>query len=242
VWGLWPTIGRSLVCFIISTYVAVLAGQVFMALFPTNLTQDIDIEKALAFDPTTLTGPVWSFFIIVRAFIGVVILAMMLPPRCTSFFAYFGPILPERRLVFKYAAIIMLLIGAQNVLSALLGGRIVLTREIEAFRAGGYVAAYWVALVIAAPLYEELLFRGFLFKGIAQSRLGGWAAILITAGAWTALHAQYSGFQLGGILIHGLYYGWVRLKTGSTGLSVLLHALGNAIVIIEAAIVVQLSG
>src|SRR5688572_27214526 len=30
---------------------------------------------------------------------------------------------------------------------------------------------FWLATIIAAPIYEEICFRGFLFKGLAASRL-----------------------------------------------------------------------
>ena len=35
-----------------------------------------------------------------------------------------------------------------------------------------YTTLLWFALVIAAPVFEEVLFRGFLFEGLRRTRLG----------------------------------------------------------------------
>jgi len=42
----------------------------------------------------------------------------------------------------------------------------------------------WIALIIAAPLFEEAFFRGFLFKGFESSFMGPIGAVLVTAGLW----------------------------------------------------------
>ena len=226
VWGLWDTIVRSLVCLILSTYVAYVFSQLFMLVFTAALVENIDIMNAVGFDPNAASGPTRVFFTLVRAAVGIVLLCMMLPPRSTGATEYFGPILPKLRLGLKYTAIMVLLLGAPRLLRVFQGMPLVSDSAINAYRGAGSPVAYCAAIVIAGPLYEELLFRGFLFKGIARSRLGGWAA----------LHTQYTGYQIVFVLILGLYYGWVRWKTDSTGLAVLLHAMTNAVVFGEAAI------
>jgi membrane protease YdiL (CAAX protease family) len=40
----------------------------------------------------------------------------------------------------------------------------------------------WIAIVIAAPLFEETLFRGFLLKGFAASFMGPIGAVIVTSG------------------------------------------------------------
>src|SRR5262245_12725996 len=46
----------------------------------------------------------------------------------------------------------------------------------------------WVALLIAGPLFEEVFFRGFMFKGLQSSFLGPIGATIITASIWAAIH------------------------------------------------------
>jgi membrane protease YdiL (CAAX protease family) len=82
--------------------------------------------------------------------------------------------------------------------------------------------------VVAAPLGEELLIRGFLFRGWAASRLGPTGAIVLTALVWTFLHTQYDWLVLSQIFCIGLLYGWVRRRGGSTTATMILHAGQNA--------------
>ena len=54
----------------------------------------------------------------------------------------------------------------------------------------GYLPAMVMALVVLAPVTEELLVRGFLLRGWAASRLGPTGAILLTS-ALDGCHTQY---------------------------------------------------
>jgi hypothetical protein len=94
----------------------------------------------------------------------------------------------------------------------------------------------WLALVVAAPLFEEICFRGFIFKGLAASRLRWQGATLITAILWTAIHVQYDWYGLATIFIFGLVLGTVRAMTNSTLLTMFLHSLINLLATIETAI------
>jgi membrane protease YdiL (CAAX protease family) len=83
-----------------------------------------------------------------------------------------------------------------------------------------------LAFVIAAPFSEEILFRGFLFPGLAKS-LGPIAAVALTSILWASLHVQYQWFFIGEIVALGLLLGTIRWLTGSTLLTFLLHATVN---------------
>ncbi len=89
-----------------------------------------------------------------------------------------------------------------------------------------------LAVVVAAPIVEEILLRGFLYRGLADSpRLGPGMAIGTTALVGAALHGV--GLDLYGIAtvyLLGLYLGLVRHLTGSTSLAIVLHAIANAVV------------
>lgn len=85
----------------------------------------------------------------------------------------------------------------------------------------------WLGIVFAGPLVEELIFRGFLFRGWVNSRLGGWGTIGLTALLWAAIHLQYDFYGVASIFCFGLFLGLVRWRTGSLILCVALHALQN---------------
>ena len=84
-----------------------------------------------------------------------------------------------------------------------------------------------LTVAVAMPIAEEIVLRGFLYRGLAESRLGpGWA-IGLTAIAWSALHLQGSLFAVGLVYLTGLYLGAVRHYSGSLILTILLHSLFN---------------
>jgi membrane protease YdiL (CAAX protease family) len=100
-------------------------------------------------------------------------------------------------------------------------------------------AAVVVLLVISigAPLSEELLFRGFIFSGLAKSRLGLVGTSLLTALLWSAMHVGYSIFGLVEVLGIGLYLSWLLVRTGSLWVTVFCHAVYNTVVALSLLIV-----
>ncbi len=92
--------------------------------------------------------------------------------------------------------------------------------------------AFWLMLAvisIGAPLSEELLFRGFLFSGLAKSKLGLVGAGILTALLWTLLHLGYSIFGLIEVMGIGLYLAWLLVRTGSLWVTVFCHAVYNSV-------------
>ncbi len=93
--------------------------------------------------------------------------------------------------------------------------------------AEGWLPALWLAAVIIAPAGEELLFRGFLFRGFVKSGRVVWPGIVVTAVLFAVPHVQYDWVGIAQILVIGLFLGWVRWTSGSVLLTFFLHALFN---------------
>jgi len=83
-------------------------------------------------------------------------------------------------------------------------------------------------MVVLAPLSEELLFRGLLFKVLSDKIAHPAGAILITSVIFAAIHVQYKLSGMALVLVDALFFGLVRYYTGSTLLTILLHSLGNS--------------
>jgi len=96
-----------------------------------------------------------------------------------------------------------------------------------------YLLAF--AIVFAAPVFEELFFRGFIYRGFADSRLGVAGAIVITALLWTLLHGQYDWYTKINIFALGILFGIARFKSGSILSSLLMHMLMNGMTLAEVA-------
>ena len=87
------------------------------------------------------------------------------------------------------------------------------------------------AVVLGAPLAEELLFRGVGYTLL--SRFGTWIAIVGTAVAWAAAHGLVEAFPV--IFALGIGLGILRRSTDSVIPGMLLHSLFNAIALAAAA-------
>jgi membrane protease YdiL (CAAX protease family) len=155
-------------------------------------------------------------------------------------------LVPPRRseIAFGIACLAVLLI-ASDALNYLTGRDVVPAFMIEAYksaRAAGSLVLFFIAVVIAAPIAEEIAFRGFLFRGLSASWLGVSGTLIATSAAWAAMHVQYDWFTLGQIFCIGLLLGWLRWASGSTLLTIALHILANLTACIQAAIKVEWMG
>lgn len=87
----------------------------------------------------------------------------------------------------------------------------------------------WLALVVAIPLCEEIVFRGFLLPGLAASFLRPSGAVLVTSALWAALHTQYDAVGLTVVFCVGALFGIARLRTGSLIVPLALHMIENSL-------------
>lgn len=106
---------------------------------------------------------------------------------------------------------------------------------LEVYNTSVWPVLFGIAVVVFAPVFEETLFRGFLFAGLRQSFIGTAGAIVLTALMWTLLHLQYEVAGMSIIFVLGIILGIVRYKTGSLWTVILIHALWNLFAVIGAA-------
>ncbi len=85
----------------------------------------------------------------------------------------------------------------------------------------------FVSMVIAAPVVEEILFRGYILDAIRKIH-GDTVAILGSAGLFGLIHLE--PYVVGMASIGGVIYGWVRIKTGSLWPSIVSHMVWNFVV------------
>lgn len=83
------------------------------------------------------------------------------------------------------------------------------------------------AFCVAAPISEEFFARGFLYRGWAETRLGPVGAIILSSLAWTSLHLQYEWYFFAEVFTLGLWFGYLRYRSGSIWLTIVLHGLNN---------------
>ncbi|HUA84455.1 MAG TPA: CPBP family intramembrane glutamic endopeptidase [Bryobacteraceae bacterium] len=94
-------------------------------------------------------------------------------------------------------------------------------------------ASLILMLIFAAligPIFEEIVFRGFLLPLLARS-LGDAAGILLTAALFATLHGpeyHWAWQVLLTVGLAGVVFGIARIKTGSTAAAAMLHIGYNA--------------
>ena len=133
-------------------------------------------------------------------------------------------------------------IGALGSVLLLAGIGVQLTQQetpafmSETFRTArdaGILPLFFFAFAVLAPVQEELFFRGFLYRGLSPA-IGPWPTIALTAAIWAVIHLQYEWFFVGEIFLLGIAFGWLRLKRGSTILTILLHGGMNTLALLFA--------
>ena len=88
------------------------------------------------------------------------------------------------------------------------------------------VVLFALLVMVGAPIVEELFFRGLLFGALRKRGLGVALSVLISGVVFAGFHFEPLRFFV--LLPIGLILGAVRAKTGSTGSSMVAHALVNA--------------
>ena len=99
---------------------------------------------------------------------------------------------------------------------------------IDSYQQATSLPLFYLGVVIFGPLFEECLFRGFLFKGLEKSFLGGNGAVFISAILFSIIHIQYGIWVILCMLFPmAMLLGYARLKSQSLLLPILLHAINN---------------
>src|SRR3979490_2078494 len=93
---------------------------------------------------------------------------------------------------------------------------------LRSARADGALWLLVIAFCVAAPVSEEFLARGFLYRGWSESALGVPGAILLSSLVWTGLHLQYDWYFFGEVFSIGLLLGYLRYRFNSTWLTVVV--------------------
>lgn len=138
---------------------------------------------------------------------------------------------PSRDEVVCGFGVMVILMTVETFVTIKLG--IVGARANSDFVVGGAAGLFTLAVgyCVAAPLLEEFVFRGFMFRGWSQSPLGPFSAIVLTSALWALNHTQYGWYDRSWLFATGLVLGYFRLRTDSTWLPVMLHSGMNMVII-----------
>jgi len=88
---------------------------------------------------------------------------------------------------------------------------------------------FFLATAVAAPVVEELVFRGYAYSAWV-GKFGAWGAAAATSLLFALCHLQYGWYGILAVFFLGLTLAFLRWKTGSVYPGMVLHMLNNAIV------------
>jgi uncharacterized protein len=200
------------------------------------------LSAAMGFDPARAAwdGSAIAVALLVGNPVQIVTLALAARMTGEDMLKYFALNVPRWRDVIISVAGLAIVILVGDVLTAAIGRDLVPSFQLQIHRsaeAGGSLISLWLALIVVAPIGEELLFRGFLFRGFVREPRDALPGILAIALIWSLLHIQYDWFGASLVFGIGVLFGYVRLYSGSTTLVILLHMLLNLESVVETVVV-----
>jgi membrane protease YdiL (CAAX protease family) len=224
VWKFW---GTALWGFLV--FVAMFVGQIAVViffLFRGGRPEDFgEAVKVIASSGLTISLSVIGGLPAVAA-------AVWLPIHFTS--TSFADYLALRWTSWKNLGIgvigLVVLVEGWDLLSKLTGREVLPEFMIDVLKSARNDNAVWllvIAICVAAPIAEEFFARGFLYRGWSESFLKVPGAIVLSSLAWTSLHLQYDWYFFGEVFCIGLWFGYMRYRSNSTWLTIVLHGLNN---------------
>jgi len=227
-WGFWATLVWSLLAVLLS--IALVAGAVLWLSPHTGGALEVQDD------------PWFPLQFIAFNLIQIAVLAWAAHRAGWPVGGYFGLFRPSKRdLVIAFVALVVMM-TVLEILTHVLGRESVApfqTDSYRAARAAGLLPLMWVAFVAVAPVGEEIAFRGFVFRGWAASPIGPAGAILLTSLIFSAGHTQYDWFGTFQTFCLGTLFGWLRWRTGSTVVTILLHTAINFVATLWSALKVE---
>ena len=218
-WGLWATLGWVILAFVLSA----IAGFVVVLIWRPDaiMSGGADMLK---------DGPLISVTTVASGVVQVGTLALAAKLAHWPAGEYLGLVRPAIRPALIAILILIVFLLGYDALTYLIGRDVVTPFQVDTYRTardGGTLPLLWLTFVIVAPVAEEIMFRGFLFRGWVRSEQSAIPGILIISALFAAIHVQYDWFGMLQVFFIGLLLAIARWRSGSTLLTILMHVLIN---------------
>ena len=217
VWNLYSTIIISFIIFVTFT----LAQSIILFLIQKIHSSHLVDLKSLAYN---YLGVI-SFF---SSICGCICMYFFIKIKNFEFKNYLNINYPSFKISLKFFAITIVLISIMELISNSYPYLFDTDFVRDSYTNSNNLLFFYFGVVLFGPLFEELLFRGFLFKGVEQSFVGGHGAVLISSLIFSIIHVQYGFYIIVFLLLPmSLLLGYARLESGSILLPIFLHSFNN---------------
>jgi membrane protease YdiL (CAAX protease family) len=223
VWKFWGTALWG-----IAIFAAMFVGQIGAIVYLVWVARDpIDLSSMqhVGGEPASLA---LSVTMGLPATLAAVWLAIRI--KKASFVDYLALYWPSWKQLLFGAVGLILIVVAWETMSRSLGREATpgfMTDLLKSGRDKGAAVMLLFAFSVAAPMSEEVLARGFLYRGWSASFLRVPGAIILSSLVWTVVHLQYDLYFLAEVFSIGLWFGYMRYRSNSLWLTIVLHALNN---------------
>ena len=236
-WSPWATAGFGLIVLAVFLLVQFAVVLVYVEIMILNApgADSVLVAEEMQYDGTLL-----SIATIIGAIVAFAFIAFFIKLRRTySILDYLSFRKVKRSTLVLCVCLVLVIGGLMDTITYLLGRPVVHEFMSTAYTTVVFKPLLWFAICFAAPFFEEVFFRGFLFTGFQSSRLGNVGAILLTTLPWTLIHVQYGPYELSQIFLLGVVLGVVRVRTQSIVPVILMHMVVNLAGTIQTAIVIS---
>jgi uncharacterized protein len=237
-WGAWATAGLGFAIFILHSITQVITLVLYLAIKLAN-SPEADFSLIAGIVENKL-GLILALAVIASTIVGVafVVLFARLPGKI-SVSDYLGLRgISGKTILWSLAIAIGFLLLSEGF-STITGSSSNTELQVNAYKTSMWPPLLFFAVVIAGPAFEEIFFRGFLFEGFRNSRIGIAGTIFLTTLLWTTLHIQYDIYGMVTIFVLGIVIGVVRVRTNSLWSCLLIHFVVNLTAMVQTALIVN---
>jgi CAAX protease family protein len=223
-WGAWATLGFSVLIYVIIIILNIIIILYF--LFSTSYSLDITVITNLI-NRFITDGQILAFTTFVNAFAGILLVYLIIKLRKGHNFKEYIGFNTFKWKTFLYLILILIFyLWFFNIASIIYNNTVTTEFVVDIYKSNVSWYTVTFVIVIVAPVFEEIIFRGFIFEGILNSKLGKIGAVLITSIIWAVIHIQYDIFGISSIFVLGIILGMTKLKTNS-----IIYCIGGHIFI-----------
>ena len=214
-WSVSLTAIITLLIFLCFTLTQVLVVNGFSYLFPNISYED------LAYGNLGLIS-------IIASTVGIFLISRFIKLKDVTFSSYLNIFIPKINITLVFVFLSFIVMFIMELVSSKYPYFFESDFAIDSYQNANSLPLFYLGVVLFAPFFEEFLFRGFLFKGLEKSSLGGHGAVFISSTLFAIVHIQYGiPILLLMLLPFSILLGYARWMSGSLLLPILIHVLNN---------------
>jgi membrane protease YdiL (CAAX protease family) len=211
-WGVW--------WIVLGAFLALVIGSVLGAI-PILIAGDPDNEVAAIIAQAFFAGALVAVPFLILRMVQVGPAIDRLGLRRFSFGSGIGWMFAAYGIFFAFAIAYSLVVQTDTEQQVL--------QDISDQQDTALLIAMGLLVVVAAPISEELFFRGFLFGGL-RGRMSFWPAALISGTIFGSIHLAGGSIEVvPPLIVFGVLLAWLYERTGSLGPPMMMHALQNGL-------------